>query len=186
MKVDPIISLKDVKSIKKLLVESPRDRLLFVMGINTGLRVQDLLALKVSDLMYRKVGDRVTIRERKTNKENVFIVNKEIKQALDAHLQTADHKEEHYLFKSRKGFNAPLSTYAVTKMVKRWCAAVNLKGNYGAHTLRKTWTYHQRKTFGVSWEVLAKRLNHSSPAVTRAYLGIQEEEIETVLLENWL
>ena len=70
----------------------------------------------------------------------------------------------------------------VTKKVKAWADAINLKGNFGAHTLRKTWAYHQRKTFGVSWEILAKRLNHSSPSVTRRYMGVQEEEVEEVLM----
>ena len=184
MKVDPITDLKDVKSIKKLLVDSPRDRLLFILGVNSGLRVQDILALRVRDLAGCKLGDRVGLRERKTGKENVFILNKEIKSALGAYLKSVDAKGNHYLFKSRKGINAPLTTYAVTKYVKRWCAAVNLTGNYGAHTLRKTWTYHQRKTFGVSWEILAKRLNHSSPGVTRRYLGIQDEEVESILLNE--
>ena len=49
MKVEPIIDVKNIKSIKKLLVDQPRNRLLFVMGINSGLRVQDILSLKVSD-----------------------------------------------------------------------------------------------------------------------------------------
>jgi hypothetical protein len=42
----------------------------------------------------------------------------------------------------------------------------------------------QRKEYGVSWEVIAKRLNHSNPAITRRYLGIKEEEVEEALLHN--
>ena len=183
MRVEPIIDLKCIKGIKKMLSDAPRDKLLFTMGINSGLRVQDLLALKIGDIRHTIVGERITLREKKTCKENVFILNKEIKTALDAYLETIpDNTDADYLFKSRKGRNYPLSTYAVTKYVKKWTESINLKGNYGAHTLRKTWTYHQRKTFGVSWEVLAKRLNHSSPSVTRRYLGIQEEEVEEILM----
>lgn len=182
MKVEPIIDLKSVRSIKKILNDSPRDKLLFIMGINSGLRVQDLLALKVGDVKYVKAGERITLREKKTGKENVFILNKEIKSALDGYLSIAKDDDNHFLFKSRKGRNYPLTTYAVTKYVKKWTEAINLKGNYGAHSLRKTWTYHQRKTFGVSWEVLAKRLNHSNPSITRRYLGIQEEEVEEILM----
>ena len=184
MKVEPIIDLKNIKSIKKLLADQPRNRLLFTMGVNSGLRVQDILALKVSDVKYCKIGDRVCLREKKTGKENVFIMNLEIKTALDEHLATSRLKDHHFLFKSRKGRNYPLTTYAVTMMVQRWCDEINLAGNYGAHTLRKTWCYHQRKAFGVSWEVLAKRLNHSSPSITRRYLGVQEEEVEEILLNT--
>lgn len=182
MKVEPIIDLKNIKSIKKLLADQPRNRLLFTMGVNSGLRVQDILALKVSDVKYCKIGDRVCLKEKKTGKENIFIMNKEIKSALNEHLATSKLEDEHFLFKSRKGKNYPLTTYAVTMMVQRWCDEINLQGNFGAHTLRKTWCYHQRKTFGVSWELLAKRLNHSSPSITRRYLGVQDEEVEEILL----
>ncbi|MFW5720600.1 MAG: tyrosine-type recombinase/integrase [Candidatus Dojkabacteria bacterium] len=184
MKVQPITETKDIKAIKRLLSDQPRDKLLFVMGINSGLRVQDLLALKVKEVIGCKVGDRLGIRERKTGKDNVLIFNREIVASLDEFLAQTEPAQEHYLFKSRKGVNAPLTTYSVTMMVKRWAAIINLKGNYGAHTLRKTWTFHQRKTFGVSWEVLAKRLNHSTPSVTRRYLGVQDEEVEEVLLNS--
>ena len=184
MKVEPIIDLKTIKSIKKILSDNPRDKLLFVMGVNSGLRVQDLLALTVGDVKDVKTGDRITLREKKTGKENVFILNKEIKSALDVYLGTVEDDSTHFLFKSRKGKNYPLTTYAVTKYMKKWTEAINLKGNYGCHSLRKTWTYHQRREFGVSWEVLAKRLNHSSPSVTRRYMGVQDEEVEQVLMNT--
>lgn len=183
MKVEPIINMKDIKSIKKLLVDRPRDRLLFVLGINSGLRVQDLLALKISDVRTCSIGDRVSIKEKKTGKENVFIMNKEIKTALDDYLRCAKRQDDHYLFKSRKGQNYPLTTYAVTMMVQRWCDEINLKINAGAHTLRKTWCYQQRQ-MGSSWELLAKRLNHSTPSITRRYLGVQEEEVEEILMKS--
>ena len=184
MKVEPIINLKDIKSIKKLLVDRPRDRLLFITGVKTGLRVQDILALKVADIRHANIGDRICLKEKKTGKENVFIVNKEIKTALDEYLLYAKPQDQDFLFKSRKGKNYPLTTYAVTMMVQRWCDAVNLHINAGAHTLRKTWCYHQRKTHGTSWEVIAKRLNHSSPSITRRYIGVQETEVEEVLMKS--
>uniref|UniRef100_I2Q6K7 Site-specific recombinase XerD n=1 Tax=Desulfovibrio sp. U5L TaxID=596152 RepID=I2Q6K7_9BACT len=184
MKVEPITDAKSIKSIKKLLHDSPRNKLLFIMGVNTGLRVQDILALRISDVKHANVGDRIVIREKKTGKENVLMINKEIKEALDDYLNTIEAKDELFLFKSRKGKNYPLTTYAVTMYVQQWCDAINLPGNYGAHTLRKTWCYHQRKTHGTSWEVIAKRLNHSSPSITRRYLGVKEEEVEEILLKS--
>ena len=184
MKVSPIINAKDIKCIKRLLINRPRDRLLFICGCNSGLRVQDLLALKIGDVKYTNVGDRIVIREKKTGKENVFMINKEIKEALDDYLKTIEAKDELFLFKSRKGSNAPLTTYAVTMYVQQWCDAINLHINAGAHTLRKTWCYHQRKTYGTSWEVIAKRLNHSSPSITRRYIGVKEEEVEEVLMKS--
>ena len=184
MRVDPFIETRYLRSIKRLLADSPRDKLLFVMGINSGLRVQDLLALRVAAVRGLKLGDRISIQEKKTGKPNVLIGNKEIVAALEEYLAIAQPDDRHYLFKSRKTANSPLTTLSVTKKVKAWAAAINLKGNYGCHSLRKTWTYHQRREFGVSWEVLAKRLNHSNPSVTRRYLGVQDEEVEQVLMNT--
>ena len=184
MKVDPITDVKHIKAIKKLLADNPRDRLIFVMGINSGMRVQDLLQLRVKDVNNKKVGDRITFKEMKTGKENILIINQEILDATKTYLASVEHQENHFLFKSRKGSNYPLTTVRVMKMVKSWTDAINLKGNFGAHTLRKTWCYMQRKEYGVPWEILARRLNHSNPAITLRYLGIKEEEVEEVLFNN--
>jgi len=184
MKVEPITEVKHIKAIKKLLKDNPRDRVLFIMGVNSGMRVQDLLQFRIEDVSHRAIGDRITLKEKKTGKENVLIINQEIFEAIKAYLASEDHQEEDFLFKSRKGANYPLTVFRVMHMVKAWADAINLKGNFGAHTLRKTWCYMQRKEFGVSWEVIAKRLNHSSPSITRRYMGVKEEEVEQVLLNN--
>ena len=184
MKVEPITEVKHIKAIKKLLADNPRDRLLFIMGINSGMRVQDLLQFRIKDVSHKAAGDRITLKEKKTGKENVLIINQEIFDAIRTYMAWGDHKESDFVFKSRKGSNYPLTTFRVMKMIKSWTDAINLQGNYGAHTLRKTWCYMQRTQFGVSWEVIAKRLNHSNPAITRRYLGIKEEEVEEALLNN--
>lgn len=184
MKVQPFTSLKDIRNIKKLLQDKPRDLLLFTMGVNSGMRVQDLLTLKVADVLDKKVGDRIAVREKKTGKENVIVVNKEISSCFKAFLTESGPLGDQYLFQSRKGANQPLTTYRVTGMVKEWAASLNIKGNFGAHSLRKSFCYIQRVHFGVPWEVLSKRLNHSSPSITRAYIGVQQEEVEEILMNN--
>ncbi|WP_415713218.1 tyrosine-type recombinase/integrase [Maridesulfovibrio sp.] len=184
MRVEPIRSLKDIKNIKRLLQDHPRNLLLFIMGINSGLRAQDILTLRVTDVLDKKVGDRIVVTEKKTGKQNVAIINKEIAESFQNYLEHYEPEEEHFIFKSRKGANYPITTYRVTGLLKEWTAAINLKGNYGAHSLRKTFCYHQRVHFGVSWELLSKRLNHSSPSVTRRYIGVQDEEVESILLNN--
>ena len=68
--------------------------------------------------------------------------------------------------------------------MKKWTSAINLKGNYGAHTLRKTWGYFQRKHYSVGFEVICKRFNHQSPSVTMRYLGITDKEVENILTNN--
>lgn len=182
MRVEPITDLKDIKAIKALLSKEPRNKLLFVLGINTGCRIKDLLKLRVKDLHGYKTGDRIVIKEGKTAKQNVIIVNQEIKNCLDEYITSAEPAMNEYLFKSRKGVNSPLTTYRVTRLVKFWTESINLKYNTGAHTLRKTWCYIQRTKYSVPWEVLSLRMNHSSPAITRRYMGVKEEEVERALL----
>jgi integrase len=182
--VEPIRSLKDVKAISKILSDSPRDLLLFTIGINNGLRVGDLLQLKVKDLVSLKAGDRLTIRESKTNKDNVLVVNKAVHKALRKFFGQNRQDPEDYLFGSNKVKGRPLKIESVNRLVKEWCRAINLKSNYGAHTLRKTFGYIQRTVYGVGFEVLAKRFNHSSPAVTMRYLGIEDKEVHDILMNE--
>jgi integrase len=175
--------MNNVKSIKKLLADNPRDLLLFVMGVNNGLRAGDLLKLKVEQVKDLKVGSVLAIREGKTKKDNILVVNKGVYKALQNYLNTLKPDDEDYLFKSRKG-DMPLTIQSVNRLIKTWTKAINLKGNYGAHTLRKTWGYHQRVTYGVGFEIIAKRFNHSSPAITMRYLGIEAREVHSTLMNE--
>jgi len=119
------------------------------MGINNGLRACDLVRVKVGDIRYMKVGDTLTIKESKTGKDNILLVNKTVYKALQAYLDALRPDDDAYLFASRKG-NGHIQSQAVSKLVKKWTKAINLKGNYGSHTLRKTWGYIQRTIHGVA------------------------------------
>lgn len=183
IKVDPIRSISDVKAISKYLADRPRDRLLFIMGINNGLRCGDLLRLKVNQIKDLKPGEYLEIKEGKTGKENILVINKTVYKVIRNYLEKLKPHDENYLFKSRKG-DRPISIQAVNNYIKNWTKAINLKGNYGAHTLRKTWGYIQRVKYGVGFEIICKRFNHSSPAVTMRYLGIQDKEVKSILTNN--
>jgi integrase len=181
--VDPIRRLEDIQAISKMLSGFPRDHLLFTMGINNGLRVIDLLRLTVKDVKDLKPGDTITIRESKTGKDNILMVNKTIYKSLQNYLRQLAPDDNDFLFKSRKG-NGPLGSQAASKLVKKWTGAINLRGNYGAHTLRKTFGYIQRTVYGVGFEVLCKRYNHSSPSITMRYLGIHDKEVGSILMNE--
>jgi len=183
MKVDPIRSQKDIKAILKLLSDNPRDKLLFLMGINNGLRCGDLLKLKVSDVNGMKVGESLTIKEGKTGKQNVLVINKPVFEALKSYIEYKKPEDNEYLFESRKEKRA-ITIQAVNNKVKRWTSDINLKGNYGAHTLRKTWGYFQRTVYGVGFELICKRFNHSSPSITMRYLGIEDKEVQDLLMNE--
>lgn len=181
--VEPIRRLKDIKAIQKLLSDNPRDYLLFTIGINNGLRVGDLLKLRVKDVMHLRVGQHIIIRESKTKKDNILVVNKAVFKALKNYMDQCKPDDDDFLFASRKG-NGAITIQAVNLLVKKWTAAINLRGNYGAHSLRKTWGYIQRTEYGVGFEVIAKRFNHANPAVTMRYLGIEDKEIHNTLMNE--
>lgn len=132
--VEPIRNLEHISSIKQLLASRPRDLLLFTLGINNGIRTGDLLRLKVQDLFGKKVGDTISIKESKTGKTNVLMVNKSVQKSLSIYFSSEDCKLDDYIFKSRAGENSPLTVQTVNRMVKTWARAINLSGNYGAHT----------------------------------------------------
>jgi integrase len=182
--VEPIRDEKNIWAIRKILSDEPRNHLLFVMGINNGLRTGDLLKLKVKDVKELKEGDSRNIKEGKTGKQNILVINKIVYKVLDHYLKESKTNDDDYLFKSKKGDNRPISIQAVNSLIKNWTSAINLKGNYGAHSLRKTWGYFQRKIFGVGFEVICKRYNHSSPSVTMRYLGITDKEVRNILTNN--
>ena len=85
--VDPIRRMKDIQAISKLLSDNPRNHLLFVMGTNNGLRTGDLLKLKVGDVKGMKVGDTLIIKEGKTGKRNMLVMNKSIHKPLQIYLE---------------------------------------------------------------------------------------------------
>ena len=182
--VSPIRETKDIESIKKLLSQNRRDLLLFTVGINNGLRCGDLLRLKVKDVKYLKPNDTLKIREQKTGEENVLMINKTTYKILHDYLNEQNPNDDDYLFKSRKGENNHLNVSSVNLLVKSWCKNINLTGNDGTHSLRKTFGYIQRKKFGVGIEILMKRFNHSSQYVTQRYLGIEDREVNGILMNE--
>lgn len=182
--VQPIREIKDIESIKKLLSKNTRDLLLFTLGVNNGLRCGDLLKLKIKDVKYLKPGETVSLIEQKTGKKNILMINKTTYKILKDYLEKNNPNDEDYLFKSRKGENRPLSVGTVGNMIKKWCREINLNGNFSSHSMRKSFGYIQRKKFGVGIEVLMKRFNHSSQYVTMKYLGIDDKEINGILMNE--
>ena len=107
IKVDPIRSLKNIRSIKQLLESKPRDYLLFVMGINNGLRVGDLLKLRVSDVEGLKPGQSIPITEAKTGKENVLMINRTVFKAIKKYIQHIQPDDDDFLFASPQDETTP-------------------------------------------------------------------------------
>jgi integrase len=177
IKVDPIKRRKDIESIKKLLGDDPRNFALFTIGINTNLRASDLLRIKVGQVRDLKPGDEIELKEKKTGKSRRITLNKVCVQAIQRLLASRPYTDEELLFTGQRG---TLTVPSVHRLVKGWCRSINLRGNYGSHSLRKTWGFHQRVTFGVDIPRLMVCFNHSTQRQTLDYLCIQPEEIRGV------
>lgn len=184
MFVEPIRRKEDIAAIKELLKDRPRDLLLFTLGINNGLRTCDLLRLKVKDISHLKISEYTRVTETKTRKQNYLMMNSASYQAMQNFLTTVNPREDDYLFISRKGDNKPITIQRVNALVKEWCKAIGLKGNFGAHTLRKTWGYSMRMHYGKGFELISMRFQHANPSTTMRYLGITSEEVERMLLNE--
>lgn len=188
IKVEPIRRLKDIATIKQLLADRPRDLALFVTGINTNLRASDLVRLTVGQVRHLKPLDDLELREQKTGKLRRITLNKSVVDAVQAAIASYPSErqgESMPLFQSeRHPGGGVLLVSTVNRLVKSWCATINLRGNYGSHTLRKTWGYHQRKTFGVGLPELMVAFNHTTQRQTLAYLCVQPEEIKNVYVNE--
>lgn len=188
IRVDPIRDPKDIRLIKKILADHPRDLALFVVGINTNLRASDLLRIKVGDVRYLKVGEYFTLREKKTGKLRSITINKAVYDAIANLLVSMPlAKDDDFLFQSRKKNSSTggmLTVSYLNSLVKQWCREINLRGNYGAHSLRKTFGYIHRTVFGTDIPTLMEMFNHSTQRQTLTYLGIQPREINDAYLKE--
>ncbi|HDR7607674.1 tyrosine-type recombinase/integrase [Bacillus mycoides] len=167
--VQPIRSKEQIADMKWALKRhcSERDYILFLLGLNTGLRVGDLLKLKVSDVRKKKV----VIREGKTKKARQLNLSN-IYDEIQEYIRTVDSE---WLYPSRKGDKAITTTQAYRQLQK----AADMAGldSVGTHTMRKSfgyWFYKQTKDVAK----LQNILNHSHPQITLTYIGITAEEIE--------
>ena len=190
IKVEPIRTVNAINRIRKALAPSPRNLALFVVGINTAYRASELLSIKIGQVRHLRVGDRLEIKQKKTKKFRAVTLNTacvESIQGLLEHLErVAVQKrnlnwidDDSYLFAGRNPANS-ITVQALNLLVKKWCREANLKGNYGSHTLRKTWGYMQRTKQDTAVALLMTAFGHATQQQTLAYLCIQEEEIDSI------
>lgn len=184
--VEPIRDRKKISQIKNLLRGrgNYRNLLLFVVGINSALRISDLLSLRVHHFFDEngQIKDRFSIKELKRGKRQEIIVNNSIKEAI---LEFKEHYPSLLLNLNQPVFFNPKTNQAIKrgqawKFITLVCKDVGLSGNYGTHSLRKTWGYHARMN-GVDLALIMHKLNHNSVAYTKRYLGITDDELEEVV-----
>lgn len=182
IKVEPITERKDIDLIKRLLADNQRDFCLFCLGINTNLRASDLTRITAGQVCNKQPGDDLELKEKKTGKVRRITLNGAAITAIQALLSSRLYTDDEPLFVSQRGGKA-LTVQSVNRLVKTWCREINLKGNYGSHTLRKTFGYMQRTQRKTCIPELMVMFNHSSQKQTMDYLCIQPEEIRDAYME---
>jgi integrase len=172
-KVEPIRDKDTIKNIINYLKKvNERNYILFMVGIYTGLRIGDILRLKVRDV-YNKSG--IKIKTEKTGTEIDMKFSKELKKALNDYIRGKDSNE--YLIKSRQGYNKPISRIQAYRILEDIAIRFDLN-NIGCHSLRKTFGYHYYYATDKDIVAVQRALGHSDPSITLRYIGIIKADID--------
>ncbi len=187
-KVEPIRDLSAIATIKKNLSARPRDLCLFTLGINTAYRANELLSIRVGQVAHLKCGDTLDLMQSKNQRHRMITLNGTAATAIQDWLKLhPDLEDQAPLFPSQRTRKA-LTVSPFINMVKGWCKDAGLKGNYGSHTLRKTWGYHQlrgntKTPPHLVLPLLMEAYGHARQQQTLEYLCIQSDEVASLFMQ---
>lgn len=181
----PIRNMEELKRFKeyfKYQKPNARNYMLVITGLNTALRISDILHLTYSDIFdfeKRKWRTHIKVREQKTGKTNQIYINMEIRNAFEAYSDYSISTPADWLFDSQMHTGAPLSRYQAYRIIKEAATYAGLDSNISCHSLRKTFGYHAWKQ-GTPPVLLMNIYNHSTFQVTKRYLGIEQDDKDAV------
>lgn len=176
MTVEPI---RDIEKINKmynyLCTLDIKYGLLFKFGLNTGLRISDILPVQLKDVVKEngEFRDYFVLSEKKTGKEKKIKINQSLCQEIMNYIYNEKVTLNCYLFPSRKGgYIGRIQAYRVLKY-----AAENVGvENFGTHSLRKTWGYWTYKMSNHNVGLIMDTFNHSSQGITLRYIGVSQDQ----------
>ena len=180
-KTDPIRTMDDINKIKTYFLEKNRirDYVLFTFGINTALRIGDVLHLTwedVFDFQNMQFLNHLMTTEQKTQKKTTIKLNDQVYQALLLLKEKSDPvKPGDYIFQSQRYGNHPIHRTRAYTIIRDAAKAVKLEGVISCHSLRKTFGYHAWKN-GFPPALIMDIYNHSSIEITRRYLSINQDD----------
>ena len=186
--MEPIRDLEAIAEIKSALSEKPRDLCLFTLGINTAYRASELLSIKFGQIAHLEAGDSLSLMQSKTGQYRRTTLNgvaiNVVRGWLDQHPRP---EPDAPLFISQRTRRA-LTVSPFINMVKGWCREAGVQGNYGSHTLRKTWGYHQlrgntKTPPHLVLPLLMEAYGHATQQQTLEYLCIQSDEIASLFMQ---
>lgn len=196
--MDPIKDTQTLKNISDYLISKGRyrDNMLFILGINFGLRVSDLrlltfnhlLEVKNQQLMFKDYFPIIELKTKKTRRKKinrVVTINSAVMDAVELFLNHNSKTLNDYLFKGdysnrSKNLGTPLTREQIYNIIKGLGAECNLTEKVGTHTLRKTFGYHQMAMSNFSNDkllLLQEMFGHSSPSITLRYIGLTQDII---------
>lgn len=197
--VYPFTTQEEIKAVidvlNKRIEEAPdenkrmiacRNKMMFLIGINSSLRASDLISLKWN-FFYNSNGefkDVNALQPKKTRKQRKFVklyFNNAAKKAIENYIKEYPIEDmDDYLFKSRQG-DGPIVERTLWRIVVDVAAEAGIDKNVGSHSLRKTfgyWAWHNAEDKNKALVVLQRLFNHSSTQTTLRYIGLLDNEIE--------
>lgn len=164
-----------------------RNYLMVVIGLNTALRISDILVLRwgdVYDFRMQRYKEHLSITEKKTDKNSLILINQNVRRVLEEYREYLDRqgkmvKPENFLFESNRQDGHPISRVQAFRIIKKAAEACQLDGVISCHSLRKTFGYHAWRQ-GIMPALLMNIYNHSSYQITVRYLGIEQDDRDSI------
>lgn len=186
----PIRSEEDLAHIKeyyRAVRPNGRNYLFIIMGLNTALRVSDVIQLKWKDVYDFPAGacrEHISLEEQKTGKATIILLNHSVKTAIREYREFLDGRnvsvrEEDYLFGSYGHGDSHISRVQAFRIIRQAAQDCGIEGVISCHSLRKTLGYHAWKQ-GVQPVMLMNIFNHSSFQITQRYLGIEQDDRDDI------
>lgn len=172
-------------------VQKPNERncALIILGLNTALRISDILQLKWKDVYDQtlfKFKEHLEIKEKKTGKTNIIALNASLSETLSHYKEwffsDTVYSGERFLFEGHGTANQPLCCSQAYRIIKEAAVAVGLAEHVSCHSLRKTFGYFAWKQ-GTPPALLMNIYNHSSYQITKKYLCIEQDDKDEVFLK---
>ena len=185
----PIKKTRDLENFKNYYKEikpNDRNRLLIILGLNTALRISDILSLKwkyIYDFEKKEYKNHIMITEQKTGKTSQIYINSNVLNALKDYKKSLEQRKQivdsnTYLF-NHSNKNVPITRSQAFRIVKEAADHYSISGVISCHSLRKTFGYHAWKQ-GASPALLVTIFNHSSFDITKRYLGIEQDDKDQI------
>ena len=173
MKVYPIRNKNQRDKIELILkTTNKRNYLLWILGTNTGLRISDILKLRVKDVK----GSFINIVEQKTQKKRTIKINKKLKDVIKDFIKGMNDND--VLFQSRVGVNRALGVRRCQQIIKEVAHLVGIEENINTHTMRKTFALNLYRVTGNNIGLVMEALNHSKEVITLRYLCLIDEMLD--------